>query len=201
MTAMDHRAKSTAGGGSGLKTSAGPDMADASVMLSVANFVTKLYDLVEQPDTDGHIHWGATGESFLVLNTTQFAQLVLPMHFKHDNLRSFERQLNIYGFQRCIEQPTVHGLEFFHPKSRREQRNLLVEIKRSQKRQISALAEAAPEPSRVAEELAGLESVQQTMLALQADVHASEGGRPANMGGSVTILISVYEYSKFSTSS
>ena len=53
----------------------------------------------------------------------------------------------------------------------------------------------------MAEELAGLESVQQTMLALQADVHASEGGRPANMGGSVTILISVYEYSKFSTSS
>ena len=29
----------------------------------------------------------------------------------------------------------------------------------------------------MAEELAGLESVQQTMLALQADVHASEGGR------------------------
>ena len=149
-------------------------MADASVMFSVANFVTKLYDLVEQPDTDGHIHWGATGESFLVLNTTQFAQLVLPMHFKHDNLRSFERQLNIYGFQRCIAQPTEHGLEFFHPKFRREQRNLLVEIKRSQKRQLSALADAAPEPSRVAEELAGLESVQQTMLTLQADMHASE---------------------------
>ena len=143
-------------------------------MFSVTNFVTKLYDLVEQPDTDGHIHWGATGESFLVLNTTQFAQLVLPMHFKHDNLRSFERQLNIYGFQRCIAQPTEHGLEFFHPRFRREQRNLLVEIKRSQKRQLSALADAAPEPSRVAEELAGLESVQQTMLALQADVHASE---------------------------
>ena len=149
-------------------------MADVSVVFSVANFVTKLYDLVEQPDTDGHIRWGATGESFLVLNTTQFAQLVLPMHFKHDNLRSFERQLNIYGFQRCIAQPTEHGLEFFHPKFRREQRNLLVEIKRSQKRQLSALADAVPEPSRVAEELAGLESVQQTMLTLQADMHASE---------------------------
>ena len=147
-------------------------MADSSGM--VANFVTKLYDLVEQPDTDGHIRWGSTGDSFLVLNTTQFAQLVLPMHFKHDNLRSFERQLNIYGFQRCIAQPTEHGLEFFHPKFRREQRNLLADIKRSQKRQLSALADAAPEPSRVAEELAGLENVQQTMLSLQADVHASE---------------------------
>tara|TARA_B110001452_G_scaffold244969_1_gene229336 strand:- start:489 stop:830 length:342 start_codon:yes stop_codon:yes gene_type:complete len=59
------------------------------------------------------------------------AQEVLPLYFKHDNLRSFIRQLNIYGFQRC---PNASGrdrtMEFFHPMFTRNGARNLKEIKR-----------------------------------------------------------------------
>ena len=138
---------------------------------SVPPFVIKLYDLVTQPETDGIVCWGSTGNSFLLLDTRLFSQLVLPMHFKHDNLRSFERQLNIYGFQRCIAQPTEHALEFFHPKFRRDQRDLLLEIKRSQparKRQLSADAPSAPGSTLAMDEASALNALQETMTEIAA---------------------------------
>ena len=59
------------------------------------------------------------------------AQDVLPLYFKHDNLRSFIRQLNIYGFQRC---PNASGrdrtMEFFHPMFTRNGARNLKDIKR-----------------------------------------------------------------------
>ena len=56
---------------------------------------------------------------------------MLPLYFKHDNLRSFIRQLNIYGFQRC---PNASGrdrtMEFFHPMFTRNGARNLKDIKR-----------------------------------------------------------------------
>jgi len=56
---------------------------------------------------------------------------VLPLYFKHDNLRSFIRQLNIYGFQRV---PNASGrdrtMEFQHPMFTRNGVRNLKEIKR-----------------------------------------------------------------------
>ena len=95
-------------------------------------FLSKLCDLVSEPEIDGVVCWGRTGDTFVVLDLSMFAQQVLPTYYKHDNFRSFERQLNIYGFQRCTEQPTAKALEFFHPRFRRGERDLLREIKRSQ---------------------------------------------------------------------
>lgn len=56
---------------------------------------------------------------------------MLPLYFKHDNLRSFIRQLNIYGFQRV---PNASGrdrtMEFQHPMFTRNGVRQLKEIKR-----------------------------------------------------------------------
>lgn len=59
-------------------------------------FLSKTYDLVEDPTLDPIISWGPTGESFVVWDPVEFARLVLPRNFKHNNFSSFVRQLNTY---------------------------------------------------------------------------------------------------------
>lgn len=59
-------------------------------------FLSKTFDLVDDPALDPIISWGSTGESFVVWDPVDFARLVLPRNFKHNNFSSFVRQLNTY---------------------------------------------------------------------------------------------------------
>ena len=72
----------------------------------------------------------------MVTDRNAFAKDVLPRYFKHDNIRSFIRQLNIYGFQRCRHQPGAGGepsdeLEFFHENFVEGRKDLMRQIMRS----------------------------------------------------------------------
>ncbi|OMJ18349.1 Heat shock factor protein [Smittium culicis] len=68
--------------------------------IRVTGFLNKLYCLVEEPSTDGFIRWSENGESFFVYKHEEFAKEILPKYFKHSNLSSFVRQLNMYGFHK-----------------------------------------------------------------------------------------------------
>lgn len=59
-------------------------------------FLSKTYDLIDEPTLDPIISWGQSGESFVVWDTVEFARSVLSRHFKHNNFSSFVRQLNTY---------------------------------------------------------------------------------------------------------
>ena len=59
-------------------------------------FLTKTFNLVEDPSTNDVISWNEDGSSFVVWNQTDFAKDMLPKHFKHNNFSSFDRQLNTY---------------------------------------------------------------------------------------------------------
>ncbi|KAI3916622.1 hypothetical protein MKW98_026364 [Papaver atlanticum] len=62
----------------------------------VPPFLSKTYDLVDDPSLDKVISWGLNGQSFVVLDPMEFSKVVLPRNFKHNNFSSFVRQLNTY---------------------------------------------------------------------------------------------------------
>jgi len=61
-----------------------------------APFLTKTYQLVDDPCTDHIVSWGEDGATFVVWQPPEFARDLLPNYFKHNNFSSFVRQLNTY---------------------------------------------------------------------------------------------------------
>lgn len=61
-----------------------------------APFLTKTYQLVDDPSTDHVVSWGEDDTTFVVWRPPEFARDLLPNYFKHNNFSSFVRQLNTY---------------------------------------------------------------------------------------------------------
>ncbi|KAL6007244.1 hypothetical protein ACLOJK_032740 [Asimina triloba] len=59
-------------------------------------FLTKIFDMVDDPSTDPVVSWSREGNSFIVWDLHSFSMNLLPRHFKHNNFSSFVRQLNTY---------------------------------------------------------------------------------------------------------
>ena len=111
---------------------------------NMAPFLTKLFQIVSAATTDRCIMWTTKGDSFVISDPDTFARDILPTYFKHNNIRSFIRQLNTYGFRKRtnISSSDEH-LEFFHEKFRRDQPSMLMQIKRCHQPKPAGRAPAA----------------------------------------------------------
>ncbi|GAB2273978.1 hypothetical protein Dimus_008748 [Dionaea muscipula] len=96
-------------------------------------FLTKTYQLVDDPSCNDMISWNDDGSSFVVWKPAEFARDLLPKYFKHNNLSSFVRQLNTYGFRKVVPD----RWEFANDCFRKGEKSLLRDI---QRRKITQLA-------------------------------------------------------------
>ncbi|KAK4477481.1 hypothetical protein RD792_016705 [Penstemon davidsonii] len=91
-----------------------------------APFLTKTYDLVDDPTTNDVVSWNESGTTFVVWKNAEFAKYLLPNYFKHNNFSSFVRQLNTYGFRKTVPDKW----EFANDSFKQGQKELLTEIHR-----------------------------------------------------------------------
>ncbi|KAK0612890.1 HSF-type DNA-binding-domain-containing protein [Bombardia bombarda] len=65
-------------------------------------FIHKLYNMLEDKQIQHLISWTSTSESFVMQPSHEFSK-VLAQYFKHTNISSFVRQLNMYGFHKVSD--------------------------------------------------------------------------------------------------
>lgn len=101
----------------------------------VPGFILKLWKMINDHQCDDLISWSDNGQSFIIMDPPRFSQ-ELSKYFKHNNLSSFIRQLNMYGFRKVatIENSGLHtgqeDLHFYHPDFVRNKPERLEAIKR-----------------------------------------------------------------------
>lgn len=99
-------------------------------------FIHKLYQMLEDSNMAHLIWWSKSADSFVIVPSEEFAK-ALSSYFKHTNISSFVRQLNMYGFHKVNEsfpgyQADSSQWEFRHGQGsfKRGDLNALRDIKR-----------------------------------------------------------------------
>lgn len=99
---------------------------------NVPAFLRKLWKIVNDPCIDDLVSWSSDGESFVIKNPAEFCYNLLPIYYKHNNMSSFIRQLNMYGFHKISSENGCDKdeIRFFHPFFQQNESRLLQHIKR-----------------------------------------------------------------------
>jgi hypothetical protein len=78
-------------------------------------FPVKLHSVLGQVEMDGLSHvvsWQPHGRCFVIHKPKEFVDHVMPKYFRQTKLTSFQRQLNLYGFQRLTRGGDAGG--YYH---------------------------------------------------------------------------------------
>jgi hypothetical protein len=112
--------------------------APAAGSSSVPIFLKKTYTMFENAPS-WIASWANNGTTIVIKDPKEFADIVLPKYFKHNNFASYVRQLNFYGFRKYKkddiflvdeDDSTKNWSEFYHEQFLRDQPELMVHIRR-----------------------------------------------------------------------
>lgn len=108
-----------------------PPAAAPSRVLSSSSFPAKLLLLLQSVEDEHLSHivsWQPHGRSFMVHNPKEFQKKILPRFFRQTKYSSFQRQLNIYEFQRISAGPDKNA--YYHLSFQRGRPDLISHIQR-----------------------------------------------------------------------
>lgn len=99
---------------------------------NISAFLSKLWRMVNDTEVDDLIGWNDSGTCFVIQNQYEFWANLLPLYYKHNNMASFVRQLNMYGFHKVTSDASLpdNELQFYHEFFQRDSPELLEKIKR-----------------------------------------------------------------------
>ncbi|CAH8379419.1 unnamed protein product [Eruca vesicaria subsp. sativa] len=138
-------------------------------------FLSKTFDLVDDPSLDPVISWGLTGASFVVWDPVEFARIILPRNFKHNNFSSFVRQLNTYGFRKI----DTDKWEFANEAFLRGHKHLLKNIHRrrsQQSNQACSTSQSQGSPTEVGEEIEKLRRERRALMEEMVELQQQNRG-------------------------
>ena len=98
-----------------------------------SSFLAKLFAILSNEEISNIICWSDEGDKFQILNSNKFQNEVIPKYFKHKNLKSFIRQLNLHGFKKLRTKTKLRDDTqdmYKHNFFRRDQPELVAFIKR-----------------------------------------------------------------------
>ena len=107
-----------------------------------SSFLKKLYVICSEGRHTDAIRWAEDGASFEVVSKESFERNVLPEYFKHSNINSFVRQLNMYDFHK--KKRSSREIVFHHAYFVRDRPDLLPSIKRKTNSLYNADAKEGP---------------------------------------------------------
>ena len=95
-------------------------------------FPLRLHTLLSDVEVRGQtdiVSWQPHGRSFAVHKTDEFVRKLLPSYFQQTKWSSFQRQLNLYSFERISQGPDRGS--YYHSNFLRGQPNLCLSIART----------------------------------------------------------------------
>jgi hypothetical protein len=110
------------------------------------SFPLKLHAFLDQVEADGLAHiisWRPHGRCFLIHEPKEFVENVMPNYFRQTKLTSFQRQLNLYGFNRLTRGTDSGG--YYHERFLRSKTFLCNSMTRTKVKGTKFKAASSPE--------------------------------------------------------